>query len=1653
MVDEGQKPVRPPDPAGGLIEAFPIVGVGASAGGLEALRRLLEAMPAEPGVALVVVQHLDPTRKSLAVEMLSRYTKLPVCQVEDESATGARGTRVEPNRVYVIPPGKYLSIAAGELHLSEPDQPRGARMAIDVFLRSLAAGPTHCPVAVILSGTGTDGTLGIKAVKAAGGLVLAQDPATAEHPGMPQSAIATGAVDHILPPEEMPEVLARFARHPFVRDGAVLPAAEEVAEGSEPPPDGLSAILAVLQVHARQDFRSYKEKTLVRRTRRRMCLLHLDDYERYAQYLREHPDEIPALARDLLISVTDFFRDPPAWEELRRLVLAPLVERKASDAPIRVWTPGCATGEESYSVAMLLLEELQRVGKACPLQVFGSDIDKGAIDYARAGRYPRSIEADVSSGRLRRFFLAQDGDDYYRVNKPLREAVLFAEQNLLADPPFSKLDLVCCRNLLIYLKPDVQEKVIALFHFALADGGVLFLGSAETVGRQTDLFETLDKRWRIFRRVGSTRRDRINLPITQHEPRAVAVPPAARSLLAPNLAEVAQNFLLRRFALACVVINRNGEVLHFVGPTEDYLVQPPGPPTRDLPSLARQGLESKLRVVVQRAIRENASQSIRDVMMQHGGVTRRVNIDVEPLNVSKQTEGLLLVAFQEQPLPEGETLAEARERVQTADTDLLHQLEQELETTREDLERTIASQATVNEELKASNEEITSMNEELQSANEELESSKEELQSLNEELSTVNIQLAGKVEEVETKHADLENLIAVTHVPTVCLDTDLAVRWFTPAMQQLIRLKPADRGRPLADFAHDFLEGDLVAVARRVLSELSPVVDEVACQGGRTFLRRVTPYQTAEHRIGGVVITFWDITQRKRDEQALRQLNENLEQRVAERTQDVRRLATSVASAHDAIYTRALDGTIDAWNAGAERLYGYTAAEAVGRSFLMLVPPDCRGDLDDQHARLRRGEPVEPFETRRVRKDGRQVLVSVAFSPVKDARGEVVGIASIGRDVTERKRIETELREALQRMDAVVETAPSLIVVTDREGRIVHFNRACEELTGYGRAEVLGQTVLDRFVPAGWRDVVQRRFADLAAPELKEPHENLWRTKSGEERLIEWRCIALPQVREGGAWALLGIGIDVTERRKTERALSQLVRQQAAVAALGQKALVERDLPALMDEAVRTVAAGLGVEYCKLLELQPGGLDLLLRAGVGWREGLVGHATVDTGRESQAGYTLLCTEPVVVDDLAAETRFRPPPLLRDHSVASGMSCRITGPGGRPFGVLGAHTTRPRRFTPEEVHFLESVANLLGSILQRGHFEEGLRESDARLRAVVDTAADAILTIDERGVIETANPAAVRMFGYPEAELIGQNVKLLMPSPYRDEHDGYLARFLTTGEKHIIGVGREVEGRRKDGSVFPVDLAVSEVEPRKRFTGILRDITRRKELEREVVEIASLEQRRIGQDLHDSVSQELTALGVSVADLAEILRTDPANASLLVRRIAQGLRRAQEKLRTVLRGLLPVAVDGEGLMAALADMTDRVQREGRIACTFDCPEPVAVADNLVATHLYLIAQEAVHNAAKHARARTVRITLRRTDRALVLVVEDDGIGLPTPVPEFQGLGLRIMRNRAAILLARLSIEPAQPTGTRVTCVLPRRNHEREEGNQSGPGPDR
>ena len=1049
---------------------FPVVvGMGASAGGLEAFTRFFRTMPADSGMAFVVIQHLDPTHESLTAELLGKHTKMPVRQVAGDTA-------VERDHVYVIPPNRDLGIGQGVLRLTPPPARRATRMPIDFFFRTLAEDQQERAIGIVLSGSGTDGTLGLKEIKTVGGMALVQDPTTAQHDGMPRSAIAADAADHVLTVEKMPEMVLKYTRHPYIAMPRRDPAVEKGVS------DDLTGVLALLRTRLHFDFSGYKPGTLVRRVRRRMGLRHAEHLPDYLQLLRSDPDEVKALFKDLLIGVTRFFRDPEAWHYLEEKVLPPLLREREAGAPLRVWAAGCGTGEEAYSLGMLLIEQSQAAQWSGPIQVFASDVDKEALDIARAGIYPESIAADVPPARLRRFFV-KDGF-HYRVSKELRETIIFAEQNLIADPPFSKLDLISCRNLLIYLSPNVQKRIISLLHFALVEGGHLFLGSAESIGSAEDLFETVSKQWRIYRRIGPTRYDMLGLPATAARgpiPEPVADPLAPSR--ANRLLTRVQQQLLERYAPAGVVINRRSEILLFVGRTDLYLTQPAGAPTDDLLTRVREGLQTRLRALVRQVITDHEPQAIA-LRVRRDNAWHRIRVAVEPLQLPGDTEGLLLVSFaDEEETKPGPAPEAASSAVTERDEPLVRQLEAELKASREDLQGTIAGMEASNEELRAANEEVMSVNEELQSTNEELETSKEELQSLNEELNTVNAQLQSKIDEVERTSNDLDNLLTSTNIATVFLDGQLRIRRFTTAATRLFTLIASDVGRPLADIAPAFTDPTLLTDAATVLKTLTPRQAEVATREGRWYMRQVLPYRTQDNRIEGVVITFSDVAA-----EALHGARSNLEAALNKLTASEAQLRTTLDTAADAIITIDESGRVHSFNHTAEKIFGYGAAEVLGRNVSMLMPPPYAQEHDSYLARFRETGVARLIgigrEVEGLRKDGTRVPLDLAVSEFTDSTGRK--FTGILRDLTERRHAaqwrrehESQLAHML-RANTAGEAAASLAHQLNQPLAALGNDIAtCQARLGAGRAPGVRALLKHAMAEAQRAGAILRRFRDL----------------------------------------------------------------------------------------------------------------------------------------------------------------------------------------------------------------------------------------------------------------------------------------------------------------------------------------------------------------------------------------------------------------------------------------------------------------------------------------------------------------------------------------------------------------------------------------------
>jgi len=847
---------------------FPIVGLGASAGGLEALKTFFSKTPRASGMAYIVLMHLAPNQPSMLPELLQKVTDVPVAMAED-------GQELHSDHVYVIPPKKEVSIYNGVIQLLDPVD-KAFSLPIDFFFRTLAADRKSRAAAVVLSGTGSDGTVGLKEIKNYEGLVLAQSEKTAKYDGMPRSAMATGLVDMTLAPGEMAEKLITYFDQPVQARGKE----PEVAESK----DWLHKIFALLRVQAGQDFSFYKTNTILRRISRRMILNQIADYETYLSFLRKDSKEVNALFQELLIGVTNFFRDPESFQILKKKVLPDVFVHLKDDTTFRVWVPGCSTGEEVYSLAMIILETLDDFPKKrVALQMFGTDIDRRAIDKAREGLYPSSIKADVSQERLDRFFTAEG--ECYRIRKEVRDTVVFSVQDVLRDPPFSRLNLLCCRNLLIYLNADAQKKLLPLFHYTLVPGGVMMLGSSETVGSFNSLFEPLSTTWKIFKRrqVPESMLHRIEFPTgrqldTTEESGGPAESPQPSQ---GNLARLTRGLVLERFAPSAVLIDSKGTILNIQGRTGKYLEPANGPPTQNILDMAREGLRMELSMAIRKAASSLEAITRHQVQVQVNGGTQAIDLHVVPLDRPKELAGRLLVVFEDIELPAGgrespKDTAHVSQKDQVVSK--VAELEQELQEARESHQSTVEELESSNEELKSTNEELQSSNEELQSTNEELESSKEELQSLNEELQTVNSELQSKVDELSEAHDDITNLLNSTQIATIFVDNDLRVKRFSQEATKIVNLIQSDIGRPLSDQS-TMIEGvEIITNIRQVLDKLSPVEKEVQTSDSTWYIMRIMPYRTMDNRIQGAVVTFLDIDGQKKSQEKLLQANAQLEQ-------------------------------------------------------------------------------------------------------------------------------------------------------------------------------------------------------------------------------------------------------------------------------------------------------------------------------------------------------------------------------------------------------------------------------------------------------------------------------------------------------------------------------------------------------------------------------------------------------------------------------------------------------------------------------------------------------------------------------------------------------------------------------------------------------
>ncbi|MDD2466292.1 MAG: PAS domain S-box protein [Desulfobulbus sp.] len=1352
--------VSPPnatDPGGnsGALPFF-IVGIGASAGGHEPLEEIFTHLPTDIGLAYVVVMHLAPEGPSHLADLLRHYTTMRVINAEE-------GLAVQRDTIYVIPPGCFLTIQGDVFHLEPFTAGEGIHHPIDRLFTSLAVEKREAAVGIILSGFGNDGSQGVQRIKENGGLVLVQDPKTAINNPMPSRAIATGAVDLILSATEIGARLVELS--------------EEYGKGSGPtctnPIHGeeLQLLFALLKVKTGHDFSAYKRNTILRRIDRRMACNEVQRFKQYLTILEENPQEAEALYQELLIGVTSFFRDPDAFDLLRTEVIPHLFANRSSDDPLRIWHACCATGEEAYSVGMLLQEYLEENKLQTKIQIFATDLDAGAINQARAGVYTSAIENEVSASWLQKYFTRVENS--WQVRKQLREMIVFAHHNIIKDPPFSRLDLLVCRNFLIYLNPEMQKRLIALFHQVLRPDGFLFLGSAETVGLQSNLFTPVDKKWKIFTRQNSEQRMDLPFPFFGPISRMPGTGTPARTTepqrLNPTL--LAEKMLMDRYVPARVMVNEHNEVVHFSKQAGSFLVTPEGEPTRDLLRLIREELRPALRAALYKAFSEQKENRFQGIKINTENGELFINLVVLPLANNSPGERLALVIFEPAPPPlvaalptsDASTLQDA-----THDSVVCH-LEEQLRVTSEQLQATCEQLESsnegfllANEELMATNEELQSANEELQATNEELETSKEELQALNEELITVNAELQGKIEELDRTNNDLENLFTSAEIATIFLDRSLHIKRFSPSMAKLFNLIPADVGRPFRHLSGISDWTELPADAAAVLETTSPREREVDLPDDeRSFILRVLPYFNADNTVDGIVLALIDITQRKKIEMALKESEANL------------RLFIEQAPASLAMFDREMRYL----QVSCRWLDDYSLDDAniLGKSHYEIFP-EITDAWKETHQRGMNGEILRSEADLFVRADGRHQWIRWEIRPWVDAGDQIGGIVIFTEDITSIIKAE----EVLRRYELLAEHSRDIILFVDHaDGRLVEANAAACRAYGYNREELLSMNIHDLRGP---------KACQLTETQMDEAEdhgilfETSHRRKDGTTFVAE---VNSQGAEIGGKRLLLSVIRDITERKQAADALhrsSELRRLALEGAGMGawEHNLIT-DTITWSDQCYRLfgLEKGTTVDYSTIEKItHPDDQELFARA-------------VQQAFAGENHGLFQCEHRIIWPDGS------------EHWLHSHGQVYFEGEGA---------ARSPVRFTGVNWEITKEKLSALQS---------------ARLASIVSSSDDAIMSQNLHGIIESWNTGAERLFGYTAKEMIGQSITLLSP-PELQHEEGQIQQTLIEGGRieHY-----ETVRLKNNGQEIDISLTVSPIYDRdNRIIGIskiARDITEKK----------------------------------------------------------------------------------------------------------------------------------------------------------------------------------------------------------------------------------
>lgn len=1088
---------------------FFIVGMGASAGGLETFQKFFSNMPPDSGLAFVLVQHLHPHHESLMPELLSKSTDMPVL-----SAT--EGVKIEPNHVYVIPSNTSLTVENGNLHIEKPSESRGHRMPIDLFFKSLSEDCGERAICVVLSGTGSDGSLGIKAVKEHAGLAVAQNPDNAKYDSMPRNAIYTGLVDMVLDVHEMPESILNFL------DKSKL-LKKEMEEDDEIELH-LDTIFGELEERTHHEFKGYKRNTILRRIRRRMQILQLDSLEHYAERVKEDSEEAQRLFKDLLIGVTHFFRDPASFEYLQERVIVPLLKKKQEDndtSGIRIWVAGCATGEEAYTLALIIREEAAKIKLTAPVQIFATDIDENALAVARRAIYPEGIEEQVPEKHLHRFFSKQGS--YYQVHKNIREMCIFSPHNLISDPPYSRIDLITCRNLLIYFDNSLQSKILPIFHYSLNQSGFLFLGPSENVSARPELFRANSKVHKIFQARENVPPALFELPVGRRSAKILGIdakPISERKRESEKmLGKAFERKVLEQYVPFSAVVTENADILYWAGPRAKYLDPPRGIPRNNLLEIAHKSLRLNLRSGIHKVVTDGEEIRQRDVVVHTSGGLQRLDINFSPFTELGENNGLIFIVIREIGPPKPSIDGELTDKHLSGEA-INQQLEEELRDTKTYLQSTIEELETSNEELKSSNEELLSMNEELQSSNEELQTSKEELQSVNEELETVNSELKNKVNELDAANSDLHNLYESTQIATLFLDNDMHIKAFTPAATELFRIIESDINRPIGDIVPRFEGADLVKEAKTVLEKLEKRYCNITHrESKRHYIMQMMPYRTVNNVIDGVSVSFVDITDIKKAKQDL----EIRERILGIVTDSVPALIAYIDTDEKYRYCNILYQ--DWFNVKRDDIIGKHVHEVLGYEMYE--------ELNQNMKKALSGKTMAFNKTLTLGRKGKKII-SFRYVPHRTINNEICGFIVYARD--ESKRIARERK--LGRLAAIVESTHEVIIGETNDGIITDWNIGATQLFGYSPDEAIGEKNTIN-VPEDKLEEHESAYQRIRDGKHVPPFETTRLTKDGKTKNI---ILGLDSIKskKNENLGISVVALDITDRVNAEKKLADL---------------------------------------------------------------------------------------------------------------------------------------------------------------------------------------------------------------------------------------------------------------------------------------------------------------------------------------------------------------------------------------------------------------------------------------------------------------------------------------------------------------------------------